>query len=380
LQGAAGIPYLLLPSGWLSTFSLLVYESPNYIVRTYNTSGEGGVETVPAGVTTATIEVYGGGGGGALEYEDAGYGGGGGAYSKISISVTPGDTINYNVAIGGSGGYEAGGNYDATNGTNSYAGGNVSGGTFYIEAGGGTGGISSSFPGVAGIGGIASGGTTNINGSNSGPLLYFNASDGGPASGPLGGAGGVANNDGDVPNPTTNGSIYGGGGGGASGVAFGGNGAGGLVVFTYGYPPSNPTYLLDKDQNFILESFPDVSYQALPLYYAQEVPITGAQQSYGPQRFFLGPTPDRDYTFLMEYAAYAASVIDATNTWLSDNFETVLLYGAVREAYLYLKGEADLIQQYESRYQEGLAMLKMLADGKNRQDAYRNGQVRIKVT
>ena len=66
-------------------------------------------------------------------------------------------------------------------------------------------------------------------------------------------------------------------------------------------------------------------------------------------------------------------------SWLGTNFETVLLYGAIREAYTYLKGETDIAASYEAKYQEALGLLKVLGDGKNRRDAYRSGQARVPV-
>jgi hypothetical protein len=72
---------------------------------------------------------------------------------------------------------------------------------------------------------------------------------------------------------------------------------------------------------------------------------------------------------------------DFTNTtWLGDNFDSVLLYGSLVEAYTYMKGEADLISLYNTKYNEALALAKRLGDGMERQDAYRSGQVRIAVT
>jgi hypothetical protein len=82
----------------------------------------------------------------------------------------------------------------------------------------------------------------------------------------------------------------------------------------------------------------------------------------------------------MHYYYYPTSIVTAGTTWLGDNFETVLLYGSLREAYTYLKGEADMMQYYDQKYQEALGLLKQLGDGKDRRDAYRSGQVRVPVT
>ncbi len=128
-------------------------------------------------------------------------------------------------------------------------------------------------------------------------------------------------------------------------------------------------YLLNKDVNFIRASFPDPTYEAKPQYYAV----------WDEETFILGPTPDLNYSTELNYYAYPTSIVTAGTSWLGDNFESVLLYGSLREAYTYLKGEADMMQYYEQKYQESLAMLKRLGDGLERQDAYRSGQARTVV-
>ena len=81
----------------------------------------------------------------------------------------------------------------------------------------------------------------------------------------------------------------------------------------------------------------------------------------------------------LHYYYYPPSIVDVGTSWLGTNFETVLLYGSLREAYNYLKGEPDMVKNYEDKYQEALMQLKRLGDGLERQDAYRSGQVRIPV-
>jgi hypothetical protein len=81
----------------------------------------------------------------------------------------------------------------------------------------------------------------------------------------------------------------------------------------------------------------------------------------------------------LHYFYYPQSIVTAGTSWLGDNFDSVLLYGALLEAYTYMKGEADVTATYQKRYDEALALLKQLGDGKNRRDAYRNGQVRYPV-
>ena len=126
-------------------------------------------------------------------------------------------------------------------------------------------------------------------------------------------------------------------------------------------------YLIDKDANFIRSAYPDPSYQAFPVHYA----------SFNEQEFLLGPTPDANYGYELRYFRYPESIVTAGNSWLGDNFSTVLLYGALLEAYTFMKGEADIIELYQQRYYEALAQLKELAEGKNRKDAYRSGQPRF---
>lgn len=129
-------------------------------------------------------------------------------------------------------------------------------------------------------------------------------------------------------------------------------------------------FLLDKDVNFVRQSFPSPTDTGKPQYYA----------IFDANTFILGPTPDSAYSVEMHYYYYPTSIVTAGTTWLGDNFETVLLYGSLREAYTYLKGEADMMQYYDQKYQEALGLLKQLGDGKDRLDTYRSGQVRVPVT
>lgn len=129
-------------------------------------------------------------------------------------------------------------------------------------------------------------------------------------------------------------------------------------------------YLLNKDVNFIRASYPPPGSKGKPQYYA----------IWNNNSMILGPTPDLAYTAELHYYYYPASIVTNSTSWLGDNFETVLLYGSLREAYTYLKGEADMMQYYDQKYQESLGLLKRLGDGLDRQDAYRSGQVRIPVT
>jgi hypothetical protein len=96
--------------------------------------------------------------------------------------------------------------------------------------------------------------------------------------------------------------------------------------------------------------------------------------------FILGPTPDTQYYVELHYYYYPTSIVTAGTTWLGDNFDSVLLYGTLVEAYTFMKGEADMMAVYNTKYQEALALAKRLGDGMERQDAYRSGQFRQAVT
>jgi hypothetical protein len=218
----------------------------------------------------------------------------------------------------------------------------------------------------------------------------------------------------------------------------------------------NYEYLIDKDVNFIRQSYPNPTTDTgIPRYYGQFKPYT----------YIIGPTPDADYEVELHYYYYPISIVQGvvsglgtvtggsgytngyyenvsltggsginavanitvsgnavttvtlinggslylvgdvlsasnaylggvgtsftvpvTNTnnpdgtsWLGDNFETVLLYGSLREAVIFQKGEQDMVAYYEQKYQESLALLKDLGDGKDRRSAYRDGQLRLPV-
>lgn len=138
-------------------------------------------------------------------------------------------------------------------------------------------------------------------------------------------------------------------------------------------------YLLNKDVNFIRESYPIPTDTGLPAYYALFGPVSTDESEL---TFILGPTPNSVYTMELHYFYYPESITVASSgyTWLSENFDPVLLYGSMVEAYTFMKGEPDMIAMYEKKYQESLAMAKRMGDGMERQDAYRSGQYRQAVT
>ena len=136
-------------------------------------------------------------------------------------------------------------------------------------------------------------------------------------------------------------------------------------------------YLLNKDVNFIRQAYPQPTDTAIPRYYA----LFGPQSAnLAELSFILGPTPNAIYNVELHYYYYPQSIVTAGTTWLGDNFDSVLLYGSLVEAYTYMKGEADIMTFYNTKYQEALALAKRLGDGMERQDAYRSGQFRQKVT
>jgi hypothetical protein len=132
---------------------------------------------------------------------------------------------------------------------------------------------------------------------------------------------------------------------------------------------SDQHFLLNKDVNFIREAYANASTQAQPKYYAL----------FDHNTFILGPTPDSAYNIELHYYYYPTSIVSVSTTWLGDNYEQALLYACLVQAYTYLKGEPDLLANYEKQYQENMVQLKMLGDGKDRRDAYRSGQVRYEV-
>jgi hypothetical protein len=128
-------------------------------------------------------------------------------------------------------------------------------------------------------------------------------------------------------------------------------------------------YLLNKDVNFIRSSYPAPTDTGKPLYYAL----------FDQDTFIMGPTPDTDYAVELHFYHYPETIVTAGSTWLGDNFDSALLYGSLLEAYTYMKGEADVLTNYKDRYMEAMALLKQLGDGKDRQDAYRSGQIRVPI-
>ena len=133
------------------------------------------------------------------------------------------------------------------------------------------------------------------------------------------------------------------------------------------------TFLLNKDVNFIRESFPDTdtTFYGKPQYYAV----------FNDESFILGPTPDINYGAELHYFYYPESITTAASgqSWLGDNYSTALLYGSLLEANTYLMTDAEKMGMLDKRYQEAMIELLGLGEGKNTRDSYRSGQSRIPV-
>ena len=129
------------------------------------------------------------------------------------------------------------------------------------------------------------------------------------------------------------------------------------------------TFLYQKDVEYVREMYPFPGVTGTPQYYG----------IFDNTALIVGPTPDDAYDVELHYYAYPQSIVTAGTSWLGDNFPNVLLWGSLVEAYIYMKGEPDLIQTYQAKYQEAMQLLKQLGDGKDRIDTYRTTQVRDRV-
>lgn len=147
-----------------------------------------------------------------------------------------------------------------------------------------------------------------------------------------------------------------------------------LYVYSLAVIESNGKYcyLIDKDVNFIREAYPrDVTAtRTIPKYYA----------IFDDSAFIVGPTPDQSYSAELHYGYYPESIVTAGTTWLGTEFDSALLNGALIEAIRFMKGEADLVGQYQQLYVQAIGLLKNLGDGKLRTDTYRTVQVRNPVS
>jgi hypothetical protein len=141
----------------------------------------------------------------------------------------------------------------------------------------------------------------------------------------------------------------------------------------------NYEYLLNKDVNFLRASYPKASDTGLPLYYALFGPTVSAGVISTELSFILAPTPDAAYDAELHYYYYPESIVTAGTSWIGDNYDPVLLYGSLVEAYTFMKGEQDMMTYYETKYQDALGQLVRLGGALERGDAYRDGQFKGKA-
>ena len=140
-------------------------------------------------------------------------------------------------------------------------------------------------------------------------------------------------------------------------------------------------YMLNKDVNFMRAAYPNPSTSGFPQYYSLFGPTVASGTITDELSFILAPTPDNSYTVELHYYYYPESITTAADgrTWLGDNYDPVLLYGSLVEAYTFMKGEQDMMAYYEKKYQDALMQLNRMGTGLERGDAYRDGQAKIKV-
>lgn len=143
----------------------------------------------------------------------------------------------------------------------------------------------------------------------------------------------------------------------------------------------NYEYLLNKDVNFLRAAYPNPNTTGIPQYYALFGPTVNTGVVTDELSFILAPTPDALYNVELHYYYYPESITVAADgrTWLGDNYDPVLLYGSLVEAYIFMKGETDVLTTYQQKYNDALAQLTRLGTGLERGDAYRDGQAKVKV-
>ena len=134
-------------------------------------------------------------------------------------------------------------------------------------------------------------------------------------------------------------------------------------------PDGTVNYLIQKDQNFIREAYPNPTTTAFPKHYAY----------YDDDYMLIGPTPNGDHVTELHYGYYPESIVTAGTTWLGDEFDSALLNGALMEAARFMKAEADIVAMYEKEYMQSIKLLKVLGDGKLKGDTYRSGMPRQEV-
>ena len=151
------------------------------------------------------------------------------------------------------------------------------------------------------------------------------------------------------------------------------------VITGYGTSAESYTFLLNKDVNFIREAYPTPNSTGTPKYYALFGPAIVSSAITNELTFILGPTPITNVTVELHFYYYPESIVTTATSWLGDNFDSVLLYGALVEATTFMKGETEMTKLYVAKYTEALQLAKRLGDGLERMDSYRNGQARVVV-
>lgn len=130
--------------------------------------------------------------------------------------------------------------------------------------------------------------------------------------------------------------------------------------------------LLSKDHTFIREVYPDQTATGVPRFFAV----------FNENALIVGPTPDQDYPVELNYFYFPPSLTvgdGSQTTWVSENAEQAMLFGTILQGYIYLKGDQDVIKMYSDRYQNALAQLKTIAEGRDRKDSYRKSDRRLPV-
>ena len=134
---------------------------------------------------------------------------------------------------------------------------------------------------------------------------------------------------------------------------------------------NNYSYLISTDVSFIREAYPSAASTGVPKHYAQ----------FDDNSFIVGPSPNANLNVELHYYYIPTSISASADgtSWLGTNAPELLLYASLIEAYTFMKGEPDIMANYEKRFQEALQRLTLLSDGYNRKDAYRDGQRKIDV-
>ena len=135
---------------------------------------------------------------------------------------------------------------------------------------------------------------------------------------------------------------------------------------------STKEFLLQKDVNYLQEAYPDSSVTGVPKYYAR----------FDEDSFIIAPTPNANFTAELHYEYTPTSITTSADgtSWLGTNASDCLLYGSLVEAYTFMKGEPDVLTNYQNRFNEAVSRLKNLGEGKNTKDNYRSGPVRQQVS